>query len=242
MLPYWEHPSWDFGPVTIHAFGVLLVAAILTGRWLTIRRARSLGLDSARALAFCRWATLGGAAAALLIGPWLTGRAYSSVAALAGGVLAGGLSLWAAGLGFPRSLAYIDAAAFAFPWAWMLFRAGCAWAHDHLGVESQSFLAVAFPDGPRLDLGLLEMLFMAPVGGVLLALGQRRRPPGFHLAVFLLLYGPFRLLLDRLRPERVLRAGLSAEQWGGTLAIVIAVVLLARGRGYPEQPWKTVPR
>ena len=45
MIPYLEQPSLRIGPVTVHAFGVIVAAAVLTGIELGRRRFRRLGLD-----------------------------------------------------------------------------------------------------------------------------------------------------------------------------------------------------
>ena len=58
---------------------------------------------------------------------------------------------------------YLDVVAFAFPFAWTLARTGCFLAHDHIGIASTFWLAVRFPEGPHLDLGLIEALFTASV-------------------------------------------------------------------------------
>jgi phosphatidylglycerol:prolipoprotein diacylglycerol transferase len=58
---------------------------------------------------------------------------------------------------------------------------------------------VRFPDGPRFDLGLLELLFTLFISALFLALDQRPRPTGFFIALFFALYGPVRFALDVLR-------------------------------------------
>ena len=39
MFPYFEAPAISVGPVTLHAFGMLVAAAILLGRRMLVRRA-----------------------------------------------------------------------------------------------------------------------------------------------------------------------------------------------------------
>ncbi len=201
MIPYFEQPQWELGPFTIRAFAIFLVAAILLGRWLTVRRARRIDLDAAESLSFCRWATFSGIVLALAAGYALSGGkpwAFSSAGALIGGVLAGGAALLVSGLSFRVMLGHIDAAAFVFPWALTVFRAGCSLAHDHPGIASDHWWAVRFPDGPRFDLGLLEMLFALAAGGVFLWIDRRPRRLGFYFSLFLVLYGPFRLWMESL--------------------------------------------
>src|SRR5437764_737218 len=95
--------------------------------------------------------------------------------------------------------AVFDIMAFVFPFAWIFGRLGCALAHDHIGIPSDSFLAVRFPDGPRFDLGLLELLATIAIATIFAGLDRRRRPTGLYLALFFALYGPVRFALDALR-------------------------------------------
>lgn len=188
MLPYFPPPVWTVGPFTMSAFGLLAVAAILTGWTLTRSYAQLLGLQPDAASRFARLLVLGGFAGAAASG-------FSSLGAMAGAGIAGLLYLRVTG----RSLRYFDAAALAFSPAMILFRAGCALAHDHPGAPSSSFLAVQFPGGPRLDMGLLEMLALIPLAGALAVLTRRGCPPAFPSGLLLASYGGIRLMLDSLR-------------------------------------------
>jgi prolipoprotein diacylglyceryltransferase len=127
---------WTAGPFTVSAFGLLAACAILSG-WLWTRRYASLlGLDAEAGSRLARLLVLGGFAGAAAAG-------FSSIGGLIGASLTGVVFLKATG----RPLRYFDAAALAFPSAWILFRAGCALAHDHIGPASSSPLAVRFPGG-----------------------------------------------------------------------------------------------
>ncbi|MHB8839896.1 MAG: hypothetical protein ACYC7F_13210, partial [Gemmatimonadaceae bacterium] len=46
MIPYFEQPSVSLGPITVHAFGLIVAMAALTGLELGRRRFRHLGLDA----------------------------------------------------------------------------------------------------------------------------------------------------------------------------------------------------
>ncbi len=224
VLPYFEQPSLPLGPVAIHAFGVLVVAAVLTGWRLTIWRARHLGLDPDLASRTCKAMVLAGFAGAWLArtqiyAPGSTGG-FSSFGGLIGGLAAALILLRSSG----RTLDYLDAVASVFPVAWFFGRAGCFLAHDHRGVFSESLLAVRFPEGPRFDLGLVEMLFMIPVALLFLVLDRRPRPPGFYLGAFLTFYGPFRILLDRLHEDP------NPDRWFGAITALAGLAILVRVR------------
>src|SRR5207245_1227221 len=94
----------------------------------------------------------------------------SSFGGLIGGIAGG---LWVArrnGLTGARMFAFMDIVAFAFPFAWIFGRTGCALAHDHIGIASSSFWAVDFPGGPRFDLGLLELFYTLGIAALFFGL------------------------------------------------------------------------
>ena len=47
MLPYFDQPMWRVGPLTIHAFGVAVAAALALGLAAATRRFPRVGLDPA---------------------------------------------------------------------------------------------------------------------------------------------------------------------------------------------------
>jgi phosphatidylglycerol:prolipoprotein diacylglycerol transferase len=190
MLPYYSQPVWTAGPFTISAFGMFAAAAILVGLVLTRRAAGRLGLEADTASRLARLVLVGGFAGGIAGG-------FSSAAALVAGAATGVTYLTATRQGFR----YFEPAALAFPWPCILFRAGCALAHDHRGAPSTSILAVQFPEGPRLDLGLLEMLAMIPVAVAFTILARKTRPAGFYSGLLALSYGAIRLLLSGFRME-----------------------------------------
>ncbi len=231
MIPYLEQPRLEIGPFTIYAFGVLAAFAILVGWVLTSRRAERRGLSRATAHHMYELMVLVG-----FLGAWLarilvyapgTWTGISSFGGIFGGFAAGILYLrWYKGLDAARMWSYIDALAFSFPLPWMIARAGCFMAHDHPGIPANGWLAINFPSGPRYDLGLIEMLYMIPVGLLFLFLDRRRRRSGFYAGLLLTLIGPFRIWLDHLHVTRPTILGLGADQWGGAIALVAGCVIL----------------
>jgi prolipoprotein diacylglyceryltransferase len=127
-----------------------------------------------------RWTPNAAAAAlfAAMAGGFLLSRygfhLYDSTVALAGAVLGAFLYLL-----FTRRLTrwrdLLEAACWAFPFAWILVRLGCVVERAHGGAASHSWLAVTFPDGvSRWDLALLEMLWATAVAGWLVARPKAR--------------------------------------------------------------------
>ncbi len=102
-------------------------------------------------------------------------------------------------------IAVTDVVMWAFPFGWIFGRTGCFVVHDHPGVVTNFFLAVADyqvgypPYQPRHDLGLYEVLWCAAVLPVLWWLQYKKLPRGFFLAVIPTVYAPVRFGFDFLR-------------------------------------------
>jgi len=60
MIPYFRQPTLAVGPVTLHAFGALVAAAVIAGSELAAWRARRQGLDPAAALDLALYAVIAG--------------------------------------------------------------------------------------------------------------------------------------------------------------------------------------
>jgi phosphatidylglycerol---prolipoprotein diacylglyceryl transferase len=226
VIPYFPQPSLELGPVTIHAFGVLTVTAALVGLVLTKWRVSRMGLDAVIASRMWQLMLLSGFAGAwvarILVYAPGTFKGFSSFGGLVLGLVAAVVYLRSQRVSV---VAYLDAVAFVFPWAWMIGRLGCTLAHDHPGIESSHWLAVDYPGGPRFNLGLLELLFVIGVGLLFVALDRRQRWCGFYLTAFLLVYGSFRIALDLLHETRPEHLGLGADQWGGLGAVAAGIVV-----------------
>lgn len=231
MLPYFEQPFIRVGPITIHAFSVLLLAAIILGRWIILRRARRFEIAPDSMALLCTVMLLCGLAGAHLVKtilPNISGfladpvlvlyrtGGIASLGGLGGGLLGGVLLCRARGYSNAQTLLRLDIVAYALPFAWTFGRLGCALAHDHRGLPSTGWLAVRFPEGPRYDLGLIEFLFLIALSALFYFLDRRPRPSGFFFGLHGVVYGLFRVWLDTLhvQPLRFL---------GGMTACVIGL-------------------
>lgn len=241
MFPYFEAPAIRLGPVTLHAFGMLVAAAILLGRWMLVRRAEKRGLEGETASRLVLWMVACGLMGAHLVAVTLTDprdvlrdplvlirlwEGLSSVGGMVAGMLAGLWWMRRSGLKPSETRAYLDLVAFVFPFAWILGRAGCAVAHDHPGIPTQGWWAVQYPDGPRFDLGLLEFFYALFLAGLFRWLDRHPRRDGFYLGLFLLLYGPVRFFLDELRVGDARYLGFTPAQYGCVAAVVLGGVVL----------------
>jgi len=200
-LQPWQVPLPFVGELAIQPFGVLAATAIVVGARLAERRAERSGMKReimsaflVRVVAFglfsaavlnvlvyepAKIADIGGAIAGWLgLGP---GTAFpypglSSFGGFFGGTVA---AFWFSRARRLSMLALADVFCFAFPSAWIFARAGCFVVHDHPGIESDFFLAVANYDGEgvaRHDLGLYEVLWSMVMTPLVAWLGKHPRP------------------------------------------------------------------
>jgi phosphatidylglycerol:prolipoprotein diacylglycerol transferase len=160
MLPYFEQPVLQLGPISIHAFGVAVAIAVWVGVAIARRRFAQSGLEAQVGERLGNWMLLGGLVGAhlfalflyaprkLVADPWSLLRPWEDISSF-GGIL-GGFGAALHYIQFQRNekaraqrWAYLDAAAFAFPPALAIGRLGCALAHDHPGTLTTFPLAVS---------------------------------------------------------------------------------------------------
>ena len=220
------------GGLTLHWFGVLVALGIVIGRLLVGLGARVYAPgDPDRAVGAYTACVVGGIVGAHLLEVFayqpelLRKEGISALwrvwegSASAGGALGGiaGILLYFRVQG-RSSTPYWDALVLGIVPGWGVARLGCAVAHDHPGIRSTAWFAVQFPDGKRLDMGLLDAVVLLALGAVLWLLARKKRPELALLGMFALGYSGPRFLLDFLRatdlPDSDRRlAGLTPAQW-----------------------------
>ena len=67
MIPYFAQPQLRLGPLTIHAFGVLVACALFVGMRIVRRRAAGQGLPDREVGRFLSWVLIGGFVGAHLV-------------------------------------------------------------------------------------------------------------------------------------------------------------------------------
>lgn len=247
MIPYVAAPDVMVAGHALSVFRLLVALAVVVGVCLALVWAPRTGSDRRSVAALLFAALPMGFAGSRVLALWQSEPAHgpmtvtqiarfwlsmSSVGGFAGAVA--GAWLLAALLRWPRqrARAALDAVALAFPFAWSLGRLGCALEHDHPGVQSDHWLAVRFPSGPRFDLGLMELGWTLGIAIAFAALSRRPRPAGFYTALFFVLYCPGRFALDFLRVWDSRYAGLTLAQWaalvGGTVGLAVLRRLITR--------------
>jgi phosphatidylglycerol:prolipoprotein diacylglycerol transferase len=160
VLPYFEQPTVPLGPVTLHAFGLIVAAAVLIGFELGRRRFARLGIDTKEGERF-GWYVVGcGLLGAhlfsltfyfpeqLLSDPLAVLRVWenlSSFGGVVGGLLGARLYFRRAGSGLTsrQRWLFLDVVAFVFMVSLTIGRVACTLAHDHPGTITNWPLAIS---------------------------------------------------------------------------------------------------
>jgi len=253
LLP--AHLVGGFPPSTValKPFGTLVALGLYAGTLSALRVARRRGVSERAMVSFLTWIvissfffahvldTLSYYPAEALRDPWSLLRLWEGLSSFGGftGCVLGGVA-WRFWHKTPI-LAYADIVASCFPVSWTFGRLGCSIAHDHPGVHSDVWFAVRYPDGGRLDLGLLELAITVPLMLVFFRLLRTPRPWGFYAGVMCVYYAPLRFLMDFLRERSGVNVGsallaggdaryfaLTPAQWGCLPLLALGVVLLVR--------------
>lgn len=164
MVPFFQQPSISIGPLTIHAFGVIVAAAVVAGTAIGARRFVRLGLDRKLGERLAWWAIVGGFLGAHLFSvlfyfphevaanPFVVLKVWEDISSF-GSILGGMLGMWlffrfrARDFASTTRLVYLDVAAFVFPISLMIGRVACTLAHDHPGTITSFPLAVSLESG-----------------------------------------------------------------------------------------------
>ncbi|HEY7374085.1 MAG TPA: prolipoprotein diacylglyceryl transferase family protein [Polyangia bacterium] len=237
MIPYFNGHLVDlpipfYGKVPIHLFGVLVALGVIVGDRIVVMQGRKRGLDANDVKYMNARIVLYGFLVAHLVSvifyyperireDWRV--LFNPFAGLSsfGGFLGAFLAFmfFTKRAEIPR-LRYADSVALGLSVGWIFGRTGCFTAHDHPGrhVSASFFLSVNYPDGPRVDLGLYELLFTIVMTAILFNYNRKARPPGRMIALAALMYAPARFVLDFFRATDVARPderylGLTPAQW-----------------------------
>ncbi len=251
MIPYFRLTTLTLGPVTLQTWGLLVASGVLAAVAAGRREARRFGLDGEAWLDLAAWMVLAAIIGARLMyalayapryfaaDPLAVVRIWDGGMSIWGGFLGAGLAAWICSrrLRLPL-LPYLNLAAFVLPLGCAIGRLGCFLIHDHPGVLSRSFLAVAYPGGARLDHGLLLSLLNAFIFAIFLVWRRYGRSPVPFLAGYALIYGAGRFILDFYRawdlPGADLRLwALTPAQYLSLAAAAFGAWLLARSLRTP---------
>lgn len=247
MIPYFKFDIIALGPFRIYMWGLAVAIGIATALYVAERRAKKTGLDAARLTDLAIWIVVAAFIGARLFHVFFYDWRYFLASPLdIFKIWQGGLSLFG---GFAGALLaavlyarfkklrlddYADAIMYAFPLGLSIGRLGCFFTHLHIGRPSTSLLAVAFPGGSRLDMGLIESLFGFLLFGFYFLFLHATRGKIF-LPLTMLLYGSARFIFDFGRAEDVAAAdiryaSLTPAQYGSLLLVSGALYIFFKRR------------
>jgi phosphatidylglycerol:prolipoprotein diacylglycerol transferase len=242
LIPYFNQPSLSIGPVSIHAFGILVALGIFASLLLVYQRAQFLGLDSALSEGMVMWILTAGFIMAhifdriayfpretfndplSLLKIW---AGISSFGGFIGAAIGALLFIWHSKMGAER-WHYLDLIAYSFPIGWLFGRTGCFVAYDHPGTPTAFFLGQAYRDGVvRHNLGLEEALYTLLIAALFFALGYKKtRPAGFFVGLLSVVYAPGRFFLDYLRITDARYFQHTPGQYGSILLLIFGLWVL----------------
>jgi phosphatidylglycerol:prolipoprotein diacylglycerol transferase len=245
MIPYFYSDTIPFWPVPLRTWGLLVALGIAVALWYGRREARRRQQDPSAFTDFVAIMAVVGLVGARLgyfvfydpsaffQDPLSFFRLWEGGLSLIGTVVAVTLSLAWRRRDWSRLLPIIEVAALAYPLGEAIGRLGCFLIHDHLGIRSNSWIAVAFPSAARLDLGLLISVASLAIFLVFVRLNRQPRRAPFFLPLLVVSWGLTRFVLDFLRASDILGAdarylGLTPAQYGSLALIAAGTYVLAR--------------
>lgn len=239
MIPWFQYTVIPIGPLSIQVWGLFVALGILTSFGIIWKRAAKFGMEKEKALDLAFYLILFGLLGARLFHVFMYEPVYfwqnpldafkiwqggmSSFGGIAGAISAFLFYYKKNKIGAKEMIANADLFSFASLYGWLVGRLGCLMIHDHLGRQSNSWLAILTPDGARLETSLLEILALIPLAGLFALLTKRKLPDGFYFYALISYYGILRFILDFFRATDISTAdtrllGLTPAQYFAIIA------------------------
>ena len=238
-----------------NAWSVAVPAAVVSGYWLAVRRARQAGLETGPFEHAITWGGLGmGFVVSHAVEVLFYDRAkldreglitlfkfwegLSSYGGFIGGTV--GVLLFYRQPG--KRLIAADCIIQGMVLGWIFGRLGCTLVGDHPGSRTELWFGYPYPDGRRHNLGLYEMVFtlvvLLPAN---LWLHRKKPPTGSFVAMTCMLYGVGRFALDFLRatdrPDSDPRYGpFTLAHYLSIAIFLVGLGTLIRTRKAPPEP------
>lgn len=243
MIPYFKQPSLEVGPLTFHAFGAMVVLAILAGSWMIQKRSEEQGLDPDKSYNMVTWTLIGGFIFSHIVetvvyhpeklqeDPFSIFYLWEGMSSF-GGFLGAAIGIYFYSQKYLKPgewWRYIDAVAWGFPFGWIFGRTGCTIALDHPGTETDFFLGFERANGTVIhNLGLYEMLYTVLIAALFWFMRKKRFYSGFWVGFLWTVYAPVRFMLDFVRIRDVKYGGLTPGQWGAIAMFMISIAIIFR--------------
>ena len=153
LIPFFEVPILQLGPLAIHGFGLLVALGFWQGGNVAIRRANESGLEGEHINRLLTWLILGTfigghvgfglmyAREEYLADPVKFLYFWQGLSSFGGFVVCVPLSIWYFRKHKLRVWPFMDSLAVGLSLGWFFGRMGCTVAHDHPGTPSNFFLA-----------------------------------------------------------------------------------------------------
>jgi phosphatidylglycerol---prolipoprotein diacylglyceryl transferase len=240
-------PELDLGPVTLQTFGLCFAAGFLAAGALLAQRLRELGKPADWAYEIIFAGLIGGLTGSRidyvaqnwdkasddLLGSFFSGSGLVWFGGLLGGAI--GVLVWARWRGW-LSLELLDTTGLGLALGYAIGRVGCQLSGDgDYGTASDLPWAMAYPDGtvPTTEevhpTPIYETLAMG-LGTLLLWRLRDRFRPGVLFALYLVLAGTERLLVEFVRRNDEVVLGLTLPQLVSVALITAGCALLLRWR------------
>lgn len=251
MIPWFQYTTVHLGPIPIQVWGFFVALGMYVSLWLIKKNTKdnpqqSKILDSAFWIII--WGFVGARIGHVVFyeplffwsHPLDILKIWQGGMSSFGGFFGAGFSAW---YFFKKNKSNLRELGDIFLLAalpgWIIGRIGCFMIHDHLGAHSTCPLAIMTPDGPRLDMALLEIIGLIPLAFGLYFFRHKIFKPGFRAVIILGYYSVLRFILDFWRAIDIANAdaryfGLTPAQYFSILILILTVFWLFKNRKHEQ--------
>jgi phosphatidylglycerol---prolipoprotein diacylglyceryl transferase len=239
---------FSIGHFMVRWYGLIVLAAILTGVWIGTREARRRGFSDEAIHETAVWGVLGGILGARLfhvLDHWGHTFADNPIRALY--IWEGGLAIWGGVAGGVLAVALLarlrgwklpillDSAAPGLVLAQAVGRVACIITGDAMGKATTGPFGIAYthPNALVPELGVYytpmpvyEIIANLAIFAVLWSLRKRQLPAGLLFLVYLSLYSLMRLLLGFTSSYQILALGLTQSQIVALVGLALTLPLI----------------
>lgn len=249
MIPWFELHVVSIGPVPIQVWGFWVALGVLVGTLWLAKRAQRAGMNRDRVYDLALWILLGSFIGARVFHvafyepafyvahPGEVLKVWQGGLSSFGGFVGAATAIWLfikkhghAWLGKYAFVQFVDLAVLPLLAGWLIGRIGCVMIHDHPGAPCDCLLAFNHPDGPFLDMALLEILGLLPLFVFLLFTRKKQWGSGWQIAALLMYYGVLRFILDFWRVIDTTYGGLTPAQYLSIVMVLCGAVLLRKNK------------
>lgn len=244
MIPWFQYDMVYLGPIPIRVWGFFVALGMLVALAILWHRGRGGELKKEMLVDHALWMIICGLIGArvfhiLFYEPefyfrhplealkiWQGGlSSFGGLAGAAVGFFAFAKAKQLAKAGWQR---IADLMSYAALYGWLVGRLGCVMIHDHPGAPCNCFIDLQTPDGPKLDMALLEIIFLLPLAVLFFVKRYKPMRDGWYTGMLFVYYGALRFFLDFLRTGDARYLGLTPAQFFGILLVFLGGFFLTR--------------